>query len=86
MLTAAWVGSVEIRPTSGTETGFLESIFSGTVAPPYPALPAGRGGRQPESLMTTMAKSTVRTIGSSVGREIVRGLMGSIFGGGGRRR
>jgi hypothetical protein len=44
------------------------------------------GGRQPESLMQTMTKSAVRTIGSSVGREIIRGVMGSIFGGGGRRR
>jgi DNA helicase HerA-like ATPase len=69
--------------------GFLESIFGGTggAFPPLPSAPTrGRGGRQPESLMTTMAKSTVRTIGSSVGREIVRGIMGSIFGGGRRRR
>jgi hypothetical protein len=33
-----------------------------------------------------MAKSAVRTIGSTVGREIIRGVMGSIFGGGRRRR
>jgi hypothetical protein len=32
-----------------------------------------------------MAKSAVRTIGSSIGREIVRGVLGSLFGGGRRR-
>ena len=43
--------------------------------------PARRVGRQPEGLLTTMAKSTVRSIGSSVGRQIVRGILGSILGG-----
>jgi uncharacterized protein len=67
--------------------GFLESILGGGALAPLPSAPTrGRGGRQPESLMTAMAKSTVRTIGSSVGREIIRGIMGSIFGGGRRRR
>ena len=28
-----------------------------------------------------MAKSAIRTIGSSVGREIVRGVLGSLLGG-----
>jgi hypothetical protein len=31
-----------------------------------------------------MAKSAARTVGSTVGREIVRGVLGSLFGG--RRR
>jgi len=33
-----------------------------------------------------VAKSAARTIGSSVGREIIRGVLGSLLGGGGRRR
>ncbi len=45
-----------------------------------------RGGRR-EGLAQTALKSAVRTIGSSVGREIVRGVLGSLLGGsGGRRR
>lgn len=39
----------------------------------------------PNRLTTSLAESAARTIGSSVGREIVRGLLGSIFGGGRRR-
>jgi hypothetical protein len=33
-----------------------------------------------------VAKSAARSIGSTVGREIIRGVLGSIFGGGTRRR
>jgi DNA helicase HerA-like ATPase len=64
--------------------GLLSSLFGGGGS--NSPLPSGsrRGGRPPENLATTMMKSTVRTIGSSVGREIVRGVLGSIFGG--RRR
>ena len=67
--------------------GFFSNLFGGGNSNPAPLM-AGRprGGRAPESLAQTMAKSAVRTIGSTVGREIIRGLMGSIFGGGGRRR
>jgi hypothetical protein len=28
-----------------------------------------------------MARSTVRTVGSAVGREIIRGVLGSLLGG-----
>jgi hypothetical protein len=33
-----------------------------------------------------MARSSVRTMGTTVGREIIRGVLGSILGGGSRRR
>jgi len=42
-----------------------------------------RGGKH-QGLAQTLVKSAVRNIGSAVGREIVRGVMGSILGG--RRR
>jgi DNA helicase HerA-like ATPase len=42
-----------------------------------------RGGRY-DGLAQTLAKSAVRTIGSQIGRELVRGMLGSILGG--RRR
>jgi hypothetical protein len=37
------------------------------------------------SLIGAAAKSAVRTIGSQVGRELVRGVLGSLLGGGRRR-
>ena len=70
--------------------GFFESLFGGggAVASALDTLPKaaprGRGGRPPDSLVDAMAKSAARTIGSSISREIVRGVLGSIFGG--RRR
>ena len=76
------------EPAKPKEPGFFESIFGGgsSSAAGLPAnLPArNRGGRAPESLAATMAKSAVRTMGSTIGREIIRGVLGSIFGG--RRR
>jgi DNA helicase HerA-like ATPase len=44
----------------------------------------GPRGGQHQGLAQMMVKSAVRNIGSAVGREIVRGVMGSILGG--RRR
>ena len=67
--------------------GFFGNLFGGGSAAPAPMMTGKpRRGREPESLAQTMAKSAVRTIGSTVGRELIRGLMGSLFGGGGRRR
>jgi len=51
---------------------------------------SGSGGGIPElggpvgDLLGAFAKSAVRAIGSQVGRQIVRGVLGSIFGGGRR--
>jgi uncharacterized protein len=55
----------------------LKDVLFGTTGP--------RGGRHP-GLAETAAKSAVRSIGSAVGREIIRGVLGSILGGGGGRR
>jgi len=38
------------------------------------------GSGRKDSLVEAMAKSAVRTVGSSVGREIVRGVLGSLLG------
>ena len=48
--------------------------------------PAARAGRQPEDMMTAMAKSAARAIGSQVGRQIVRGVLGALLGGSSSRR
>ena len=45
----------------------------------------GPRGAVHEGLAQSMARSAVRTMGSSVGREIIRGELGSIFGGSRRR-
>lgn len=38
-------------------------------------------GRQRQGIGETLMKSVVRTVGSSIGRQIVRGIMGSLLGG-----
>jgi uncharacterized protein len=84
-------GAQEAAPPT-KKAGFLEGLFGGgssgetTEPAPLPVSPPrGRVGRQPDSLATVMAKSAVRSIGSTVGREIIRGLLGSVFGGTRRR-
>ncbi len=57
---------------SGGMLGGLSDVLFGTTGP--------RGGRH-EGLAANMARSAVRTMGSAVGREIIRGVLGSIFGG-----
>jgi DNA helicase HerA-like ATPase len=69
-------------PVEPKKPGFFESLFGGGSSG-LPAAP--HRGRQPDSLMGSMAKSAVRSIGSTVGRELVRGVLGSIMGGGRRR-
>jgi len=44
-----------------------------------------RGGRRGDTLVEAAMKSAVRTMGSQVGRQLVRGLMGSLLGGSSRR-
>jgi uncharacterized protein len=44
----------------------------------------GPRGGQRDGLVQSMAKSAVRTVGTQIGREILRGVMGSLLGG--RRR
>ncbi len=39
-----------------------------------------RGGRQRQTPLEAFAKSTLRAIGSSIGRQIARGILGSLFG------
>ena len=55
----------------------LKDVIFGTTGP--------RGGRHP-GLAEKAAQSAVRSIGSAVGREIIRGVLGSLLGGGSRRR
>ena len=58
-------------------------LFGGGSSAPQASTHAS--GRQPQSLMEAAAKSAVRTIGSELGRQIIRGVLGSILGGNKRR-
>jgi DNA helicase HerA-like ATPase len=57
---------------AGGMLGGLSDVLFGSTGP--------RGGRH-DGLATNMARSAMRTMGSAVGREIIRGVLGSIFGG-----
>jgi hypothetical protein len=58
-----------------------------------PRAPAPRGGRPERTpadaasdMLGEMAQSAMRSAGTQIGRAVMRGILGSIFGGGGRRR
>jgi DNA helicase HerA-like ATPase len=44
-----------------------------------------RGGRQSQGLIEAVSKSAARAIGSELGRQVIRGVLGSILGGGRKR-
>ncbi len=57
---------------SGGILGGLGSVLMGSTGP--------RGAKR-EGLVETLAKSAIRTMGTTVGREIIRGVLGSLLGG-----
>ena len=65
-------GGASGQSESGGMLGGLNDVLFGTTGP--------RGAKH-DGLAQSMAKSAVRTMGSAVGREIIRGVLGSIFGG-----
>ena len=69
----ATAGQAPAQPsvTDQVLSGLGEALFGST----------GPRGGQHQGLAQVMVKSAVRNIGSAVGREIVRGVMGSILGG-----
>jgi DNA helicase HerA-like ATPase len=62
----------EASPKAKTEPNPVNDILFGRNGP--------RGGKQSQGLIEAMAKSAARTIGSTAGREIIRGVLGSILG------
>ncbi|CAN5784408.1 DUF853 domain-containing protein [soil metagenome] len=60
------------QPDSGGMFGGLSDVLFGTTGP--------RGGKH-EGMVETLARSAVRTMGSAAGREIIRGVLGSLLGG-----
>ncbi|MGB2815632.1 MAG: helicase HerA-like domain-containing protein, partial [Burkholderiaceae bacterium] len=63
--------------SGGGLMGSLGSILFGSTGP--------RGGRR-EGVVDAMAKSAARSVGSSLAREITRGMLGSLLGGGKKGR
>ena len=64
-------GNNQASGGGGGLMGGLNDVLFGTTGP--------RGGKH-DGLVQTMARSAVRTIGTSVGKEILRGVLGGIFG------
>ena len=62
---------VQVVPAQTTPNVFSDILFGKT---------GPRGGKQSQGLLEAMAKSAVRTMGSQAGREIIRGVLGSILG------
>jgi hypothetical protein len=72
--------SAEAPATAGAMGGILGSLggaLFGSVGP--------RGGKR-DGMIDLVAKSASRSVGSAIGRQIVRGVLGSLMGGGSRRR
>jgi len=69
-------GAAGATDAQGSIVGGLSDVLFGSTGP--------RGGKR-EGLVESFAKSAIRTIGSSVGREIARGVLGSILSGAKRR-
>ena len=65
-------GGAAGEAASGGILGGLNDVLFGTTGP--------RGAKH-DGLAQSMARSAVRTMGSTVGREIIRGVLGSLFGG-----
>jgi uncharacterized protein len=68
---AAKPGTKGAAESSEGSSSMLNDLLFGSTGP--------RGGKR-DGLVQTMAKSAVRTMGTSVGKEILRGVLGSIFG------
>jgi DNA helicase HerA-like ATPase len=57
--------------------GMVSDILFGRTGP--------RGGQQSRGIIEALATSAARSIGSGIGRQVLRGVLGSILGGGKRR-
>ena len=62
-----------VEPEKEKQSSAASDILFGRTGP--------RGGKQSQGLLEAMAKSAARTVGSQVGRELIRGVLGSLLGG-----
>jgi uncharacterized protein len=64
----------EAKPAEAKESSNpVSDILLGKTGP--------RGGRQTQGILEAMTKSAARSIGSELGRQVLRGVLGSILGG-----
>ncbi|WP_326541922.1 helicase HerA-like C-terminal domain-containing protein [Pseudorhodoferax sp.] len=70
--TKATAGARQDSGGNSTMMDGLNDLLFGSTGP--------RGGKR-DGLVQTMAKSTMRTMGTKIGNEILRGVLGGIFGG-----
>jgi hypothetical protein len=61
-------------PPAGTGGGMMDTIKDS-----LGGLMTGSGRK--DTIIESMAKSAARTVGSTIGREIIRGVLGTMFGG-----
>jgi hypothetical protein len=54
--------------------------MGGVTVPTDEPVPAPSRGRQPETVIGAVVKSTLRAAGSQLGRQVMRGILGTIFG------
>ncbi|MET4575775.1 helicase HerA-like C-terminal domain-containing protein [Ottowia thiooxydans] len=69
---SAGSGGAANAAESGGAMDIAKEILFGSTGP--------RGGKR-DGLVQTMAKSAVRTMGTNAGKQILRGVLGSLFGG-----
>jgi len=69
---AAQEAAAQTTQAQPKESSVASDILFGKTGP--------RGGRQSQGLLEAMAKSAARTVGSQVGRELIRGVLGSLLG------
>jgi DNA helicase HerA-like ATPase len=67
----------EAKQSSNPVSNPVSDVLFGKTGP--------RGGRQSQGVLEAMTKSAARSVGSELGRQVLRGLLGSILGGGKRR-
>jgi uncharacterized protein len=76
---AAPAGTVATAGSGATGSGWLGNLEAAGSA--LGGVLGGGTGRRGDTVMQAMVKSAARTMGSTVGRQLIRGVLGSLLGG-----
>ncbi len=77
-------GGAGTVPQGGSGSGWLGSLEAAGTA--LGGVLGSGGSRRGDTVVRAMVKSAARTMGSTVGRQIIRGVLGSLMGGSSSRR
>ena len=67
-------GRTEAKPAEAAQSSNpISDVIFGKTGP--------RGGKQSQGILEAMTKSAARSIGSELGRQVLRGILGSVLGG-----